>query len=107
MKGAVTVERMDGFALMDYTRVCGPLLAKGHARSVDPAILTGYLGNGHASDRAFARFTCGYAGQTEPTITHSNRQSSPVVPRPNVLCNIRWRRCEAGWKQSSKLPYEP
>ena len=107
MKGAVTVERMDGFALMDYTRVCGPLLEKGHARSADPAILTGYLGNGHASDRAFARFTCGYVGQTEPTITHSNRQSSPVVSRPNLLCNIRWRRCEARWIQSSKLPYVP
>src|ERR1700738_4804940 len=30
MKGAVTIEGMDGSALMDYGRICGALLAKGH-----------------------------------------------------------------------------
>ena len=66
-------------------------LAKGHARSADPAIFTGYLGKGDASDLA-----CDYADQTEPTITHSNRQSSLAAPRPNLVCRIRWRRCERG-----------
>jgi uncharacterized protein (DUF2252 family) len=65
MKGAVTVEGMDGSALMDYGRICGTLLAKGHARSADPSILSGYLGKGDASDRAFARFARAYADQTE------------------------------------------
>ena len=65
MKGAVTVEGMDGSALMDYGRICGTLLAKGHARSADPAMLSGYLGKGDASDRAFARFARAYADQTE------------------------------------------
>src|SRR5271165_4395494 len=32
MKGAVGVEGMDGSALMDYGRICGTLLAKGHAQ---------------------------------------------------------------------------
>ena len=65
MKGAPTVEGIDGCGLMDYGRICGALLAKGDARLADPAILTGYLGNGDASDRAFARFACGCADQTE------------------------------------------
>jgi len=65
MKGAVTVEGMDGSALMDYGRICGALLAKGHARSTGATMLSGYLGKGDAADRAFARFARAYADQTE------------------------------------------
>jgi uncharacterized protein (DUF2252 family) len=65
MKGAVTVEGMDGSALMDYGRVCGTLLAKGHARSTGATMLSGYLGKGDVADRAFARFARAYADQTE------------------------------------------
>ena len=65
MKGAVTVEGMDGSALMDYGRICGALLAKGHARSIDATILSGYLGKGDSADRAFVRFARSYADQTE------------------------------------------
>jgi Uncharacterized protein conserved in bacteria (DUF2252) len=56
---------MDGSALMDYARVCGTLLAKGHARSTGATILSGYLGKGDNADRAFARFARAYADQTE------------------------------------------
>jgi uncharacterized protein (DUF2252 family) len=65
MKGAITVEGMDGSALMDYGRICGALLAKGHARSTGATMLSGYLGKSDVSDRAFARFARGYADQTE------------------------------------------
>ena len=65
MKGAVTVEGMDGSALTDYGRICGALLAKGHARSTGATMLSGYLGKGDAADRAFARFARAYADQTE------------------------------------------
>lgn len=65
MKGAITVEGMDGSALMDYGRICGTLLAKGHARTTGTTMLSGYLGKGDAADRAFARFARGYADQTE------------------------------------------
>jgi uncharacterized protein (DUF2252 family) len=65
MKGAVTVDGMDGSALMDYARVCGTLLAKGHARSTGATVLSGYLGKGDSADRAFARFARAYADQTE------------------------------------------
>jgi uncharacterized protein (DUF2252 family) len=65
MKGAVTVEGMDGSALMDYGRICGALLAKGHARSTGATMLSGYLGKGDVADRAFACFARAYADQTE------------------------------------------
>jgi uncharacterized protein (DUF2252 family) len=65
MKGAVTVDGMDGSALLDYARICGTLLAKGHARSTGATLLSGYLGKGDAADRAFARFARLYADQTE------------------------------------------
>ena len=65
MKGAVTVEGMDGSALMDYGRICGALLAKGHARSTGATMLSSYLGKGDVADRAFARFARAYADQTE------------------------------------------
>src|SRR5207249_9174493 len=44
MKGAITVEGMDGSALMDYGRICGALVAKGHARTTGATVLSGYLG---------------------------------------------------------------
>jgi uncharacterized protein (DUF2252 family) len=65
MKGAVTVDGMDGSALMDYARVCGALLAKGHARSTGATVMSGYLGKGDGADRALARFARAYADQTE------------------------------------------
>src|SRR6516165_5070951 len=65
MKGAVTIEGMDGSALMDYGRICGALLAKGHARSTGATMLSGYLGKADVADRAFARFARAYADQTE------------------------------------------
>lgn len=65
MKGAITVDGMDGSALMDYARICGALLAKGHARTTGATVLSGYLGKGDVADRAFARFARAYADQTE------------------------------------------
>jgi uncharacterized protein (DUF2252 family) len=65
MKGAVTVDGMDGSSLMDYARICGTLLAKGHARSIGATEMSAYLGKGDAADRAFARFARAYADQTE------------------------------------------
>jgi uncharacterized protein (DUF2252 family) len=65
MKGAITIEGMDGSALTDYGRICGALLAKGHARSTGATMLSGYLGKGDVADRAFARFAKAYADQTE------------------------------------------
>jgi hypothetical protein len=65
MKGAIAVEGKDGSVLMDYGRICGTLLAKGHASSTGATMLFGYLGKGDPADRAFARFARAYVDQTE------------------------------------------
>ena len=65
MKGAITVEGIDGSGLMDYARICGTLLAKGHARTADAAVIAGYLGKSDSADRALAKFAAAYADQTE------------------------------------------
>jgi hypothetical protein len=40
-------------------------LARGHAKSGDPALISGYLGRRDSFDRAVAVFARGYADQTE------------------------------------------
>jgi hypothetical protein len=51
--------------LLDYSRLCGRTLARAHARSGDPAVITGYLGDSDAFDEAIADFALAYAAQTE------------------------------------------
>jgi len=48
-----------------YTRVCAAALARAHARSGDPAQISGYLGNSDAFAQAIALFAESYADQTE------------------------------------------
>ncbi len=48
-----------------YARLCGATLAHAHARSVDPALIAGYLGKQDNFDRAMADFATAYADQTE------------------------------------------
>jgi uncharacterized protein (DUF2252 family) len=65
MKSSVVIEVMDALDLAEYARVCGMTLARAHARSGDPARLSGYLGNGDAFDLAIADFAVAYADQNE------------------------------------------
>jgi len=48
-----------------YARLCALALARAHARSGDPAMISGYLGNSDAFAQALARFAEAYADQTE------------------------------------------
>ena len=48
-----------------YTRVCASALARAHARSGDPAQISGYLGNSDTFAQAIAVFAENYAFQTE------------------------------------------
>jgi len=50
--------------LSAYAGLCGGTLARAHARSGDPALITGYLGNGPQFDDAIAAFAKEYAAQT-------------------------------------------
>ena len=64
-KGSIDIEDMSGSGLVAYSEVCGELLARGHARSGDPLVIAGYLGNGDSFAEALARFGVLYADQTE------------------------------------------
>jgi len=64
-KGSIDVNDLKGEGLLEYARVCGELLARGHSRSGDPCILAGYLGTGGRFDQALTEFATAYADQTE------------------------------------------
>ncbi len=59
------VEIMKETNLKGYARLCGMALARAHARSADPAVLTGYLGKSTAFEDALAEFSVAYADQNE------------------------------------------
>jgi uncharacterized protein (DUF2252 family) len=48
-----------------YTGWCARALARAHARSGDPAHISGYLGSGNLFEQAIAKFAEAYADQTE------------------------------------------
>jgi len=64
-KGSIEVEDLAGANLKAYAEVCGELLARGHGRSGDPAVIAGYIGNGEAFVEAVGAFGIAYADQTE------------------------------------------
>ena len=64
-KGSVDLEDLAGGGLVAFAEVCGELLARGHARSGDPAVIAGYLGGGGGFAEALSKFGLLYAEQTE------------------------------------------
>jgi len=64
-KASIEVDDLKGPGLLGYADVCGELLARGHARSGDPATLCGYLGANRRFDQAIQKFAKAYADQTE------------------------------------------
>ena len=56
---------MDLNNLTHYGALCAWALARAHARTGDPAQLSGYLGSGSGFDRALAAFSAAYARTTE------------------------------------------
>lgn len=64
-KGSIELEDLQSSGLQAYAEVCGELLARGHARSGDPAVIAGYLGSGGGFAEALAKFGTAYADQTE------------------------------------------
>ncbi len=59
------IEIMNPTSLKLYAGLCGKVLARAHARSGDPAILTGYMGRSTAFEDALADFGTAYAVQNE------------------------------------------
>jgi hypothetical protein len=51
--------------LTEYGRICAAALARAHARSLAPALLAGYCGNGERLASAVSDFAHRYADQAE------------------------------------------
>jgi hypothetical protein len=65
MKIKPLVEVFTPGVMREYADVCGWTLAHAHARSGEPARISGYLGKGDKFDEAIADFASAYADQTE------------------------------------------
>jgi uncharacterized protein (DUF2252 family) len=65
MKIKPQVELFTASVMNQYAGLCGRTLAHAHARSCQPAIITGYLGESEKFDRAIADFSITYADQCE------------------------------------------
>jgi uncharacterized protein (DUF2252 family) len=60
--------RVEAFAaakMIQFADWCGATLARAHARSGQPAVISGYLGKSDVFDRAIAAFAVAYADQCE------------------------------------------
>ncbi|MFG1923516.1 DUF2252 domain-containing protein [Cryptosporangium sp. NPDC048952] len=72
MKGSIDPALLKPNQLDDYARIVGAVLARSHAQSADPRLLTGYVDGattrtpgGMGFDEAIAAFAVAYADQTE------------------------------------------
>ena len=64
-KAGLEPTELTGRTLLAYARLCGEVLAKGHARTSDAAMLAGYVGSSPRLDHAIAEFAAAYAEQTK------------------------------------------
>ncbi len=60
-KGSVDVDQLGPKRLKRYAHHCGGALALGHARSGNPSMISGYVGQGKDLDHAVAGFAEAYA----------------------------------------------
>lgn len=65
MKGSPVIEQLAERDFILYVGLCAWTLARAHARSGDPALISGYLGSSDQFDIAVAAFAQAYADQTE------------------------------------------
>lgn len=65
MKWSANLTTRDVARFTVYARLCGWALARAHARTGDPALISGYLGRSETFARALAEFACAYADQNE------------------------------------------
>ena len=65
MKIKPLVELFVAVDMLQYAEVCDFTLARAHARSGEPALISGYLGQSDSFDRAIAAFSAAYADQSE------------------------------------------
>jgi uncharacterized protein (DUF2252 family) len=59
------IETFGSAEMILFAEWCGWTLARAHARSGEPALITGYLGDSDVFDKAIAAFSAAYADQSE------------------------------------------
>ncbi|MEV8069420.1 DUF2252 domain-containing protein [Streptomyces sp. NPDC085995] len=64
-KGSVDPAALPADQVDDYARMTGALLARAHAHSADPRLISGYCGKNEELDEAIAAFAVAYADRTE------------------------------------------
>ncbi|WP_263381912.1 DUF2252 domain-containing protein [Granulicella arctica] len=64
-KASIDLADLKAAGLMEYAGVCGEMLARGHARGGDCAMLAGYIGGSGRFEEAVVGFAAAYADQTE------------------------------------------
>lgn len=65
MKFSLEIETLRPYGFLTYSKLCGHVLARAHARTGDRVQLAAYLGNSQRFDEAIADFSEAYADQTE------------------------------------------
>jgi len=65
LKASIPVEWLTGTSFNFYAWTCGAILARAHARTGDPARISGYCGNSEVLDEALAQWAEAYGDQTE------------------------------------------
>jgi uncharacterized protein (DUF2252 family) len=65
VKIKLPVETFDRARMIVFASCCGDTLALSHARSGDPAVISGYLGKSDVFDKAVSAFSFAYADQNE------------------------------------------
>ncbi len=65
MKGSFDIGTLDESGLKTYVQICASCLARAHARTGDPASISGYIGKSDAFPTAISSFAVAYADQTE------------------------------------------
>src|SRR6266567_3524004 len=89
MKLSVSIESLSESRFVRYCELCGWALARAHARSGDPAQISGYLGTNDTFDRAIASFAEAYADQTERD--HATLVSAARAGRVPVETGVKSR----------------
>jgi uncharacterized protein (DUF2252 family) len=59
------VDRFDAAHMIEFAQHCGATLARAHARTGEPATISGYLGKSDIFDRSIVEFSITYADQAE------------------------------------------
>jgi len=65
MKLKFRIEQFESAKMVIFAEWCGGTLARAHARSGEPALISGYLGKSDTFDQAIAAFAVTYADQVE------------------------------------------